>query len=196
MMIKHFMIATAIASLVGCSAKTAQEAHHEQVEKKNEQVAQLIDNNISEIPTWYMQVPEGNEKGFYGTGTGLSSSIYSARNKAWSRATGNIANAYKTEVAKLNKDYVSSTTSNITDGDLTQEDSETTINAFSNENLGHLRIVDYKILREGTQYRVYLLAYGSHQEFDPNELLHNVRQNSANAHVELMDRVDKNTAKE
>lgn len=157
--------------------------------QQDELKAQSIEDAIVEVPPWFFQAPANNGSGYYGTGTGLSSTMQGATDKARIRAESEIGRKYSNDVATNAKDYRASVSSNAAAGDTVSESTEVTIDAFSTSRLSNLEIVDYKILREGTQYRVYVLMYGSNQVFDKTDLLNDVREEAAQAHEALQERV-------
>ena len=136
-----------IAGLVGCASapQTAQEQH--------------VQNVVDDIPSWYVEVPQADDDNqvLYVAGTGKSSMLMLAKDKAILDVEKQLANAINAKVSSRVKQYIREVGAGNTP--LTIEDNEFVVKKVVTEAqvAGYIQ-KESEIMREGTNYRVYLLA--------------------------------------
>ena len=136
-----------IAGLVGCASapQTAQEQH--------------VQNVVDDIPSWYVEVPQADDDNqvLYVAGTGKSSMLMLAKDKAILDVEKQLANKINAKVSSRVKQYIREVGAGNTP--LTIEDNEFVVKKVVTEAqvAGYIQ-KESEILREGSNYRVYLLA--------------------------------------
>ena len=136
-----------IAGLVGCASapQTAQEQH--------------VQNVVDDIPSWYVEVPQADDDNqvLYVAGTGKSSMLMLAKDKAILDVEKQLANKINAKVSSRVKQYIREVGAGNTP--LTIEDNEFVVKKVVTEAqvAGYIQ-KESEIMREGTNYRVYLLA--------------------------------------
>ena len=136
-----------IAGLVGCASapQTAQEQH--------------VQNVVDDIPSWYVEVPQADDDNqvLYVAGTGKSGMLMLAKDKAILDVEKQLANAINAKVSSRVKQYIREVGAGNTP--LTIEDNEFVVKKVVTEAqvAGYIQ-KESEIMREGTNYRVYLLA--------------------------------------
>ena len=136
-----------IAGLVGCASapQTAQEQH--------------VQNVVDDIPSWYVEVPQADDDNqvLYVAGTGKSGMLMLAKDKAILDVEKQLANAINSKVSSRVKQYIREVGAGNTP--LTIEDNEFVVKKVVTEAqvAGYIQ-KESEIMREGTNYRVYLLA--------------------------------------
>ena len=136
-----------IAGLVGCASapQTAQEQH--------------VQNVVDDIPSWYVEVPQADDDNqvLYVAGTGKSSMLMLAKDKAILDVEKQLANKINAKVSSRVKQYIREVGAGNTP--LTIEDNEFVVKKVVTEaNVAGYIQKESEILREGSNYRVYLLA--------------------------------------
>ena len=136
-----------IAGLVGCASapQTAQEQH--------------VQNVVDDIPSWYVEVPQADDDNqvLYVAGTGKSSMLMLAKDKAILDVEKQLANAINAKVSSRVKQYIREVGAGNTP--LTIEDNEFVVKKVVTEaNVAGYIQKESEIMREGSNYRVYLLA--------------------------------------
>ena len=136
-----------IAGLVGCASapQTAQEQH--------------VQNVVDDIPSWYVEVPQADDDNqvLYVAGTGKSSMLMLAKDKAILDVEKQLANAINAKVSSRVKQYIREVGAGNTP--LTIEDNEFVVKKVLTEaNVAGYIQKESEIMREGSNYRVYLLA--------------------------------------
>ena len=136
-----------IAGLVGCASapQTAQEQH--------------VQNVVDDIPSWYVEVPQADDDNqvLYVAGTGKSGMLMLAKDKAILDVEKQLANAINSKVSSRVKQYIREVGAGNTP--LTIEDNEFVVKKVVTEAqvAGYIQ-KESEIMREGSNYRVYLLA--------------------------------------
>ena len=136
-----------IAGLVGCASapQTAQEQH--------------VQNVVDDIPSWYVEVPQADDDNqvLYVAGTGKSSMLMLAKDKAILDVEKQLANKINAKVSSRVKQYIREVGAGNTP--LTIEDNEFVVKKVVTEAqvAGYIQ-KESEIMREGSNYRVYLLA--------------------------------------
>ena len=136
-----------IAGLVGCASapQTAQEQH--------------VQNVVDDIPSWYVEVPQADDDNqvLYVAGTGKSSMLMLAKDKAILDVEKQLANAINAKVSSRVKQYIREVGAGNTP--LTIEDNEFVVKKVVTEAqvAGYIQ-KESEIMREGSNYRVYMLA--------------------------------------
>ena len=136
-----------IAGLVGCASapQTAQEQH--------------VQNVVDDIPSWYVEVPQADDDNqvLYVAGTGKSGMLMLAKDKAILDVEKQLANKINAKVSSRVKQYIREVGAGNTP--LTIEDNEFVVKKVVTEAqvAGYIQ-KESEIKREGTNYRVYLLA--------------------------------------
>jgi len=136
-----------IAGLVGCASapQTAQEQH--------------VQNVVDDIPSWYVEVPQADDDNqvLYVAGTGKSGMLMLAKDKAILDVEKQLANKINAKVSSRVKQYIREVGAGNTP--LTIEDNEFVVKKVVTEAqvAGYIQ-KESEIMREGSNYRVYLLA--------------------------------------
>ena len=136
-----------IAGLVGCASapQTAQEQH--------------VQNVVDDIPSWYVEVPQADDDNqvLYVAGTGKSSMLMLAKDKAILDVEKQLANKINAKVSSRVKQYIREVGAGNTP--LTIEDNEFVVKKVVTEaNVAGYIQKESEIMREGSNYRVYMLA--------------------------------------
>ena len=136
-----------IAGLVGCASapQTAQEQH--------------VQNVVDDIPSWYVEVPQADDDNqvLYVAGTGKSGMLMLAKDKAILDVEKQLANAINAKVSSRVKQYIREVGAGNTP--LTIEDNEFVVKKVVTEaNVAGYIQKESEIMREGSNYRVYMLA--------------------------------------
>jgi len=135
-----------IAGLVGCASapQTAQEQH--------------VQNVVDDIPSWYVEVPQADDDNqvLYVAGTGKSGMLMLAKDKAILDVEKQIANKLSAKVSSRFKQYIREVGAGTP---LTIQDNEQVVKKLVTEaNVAGYINEESAIMREGTYYRVYVLA--------------------------------------
>ncbi|MDA0155231.1 hypothetical protein OH460_23220 [Vibrio sp. Makdt] len=179
---------------VGCASNDMTKLEVEKA--KHDATVDRVDETLSNIPSWYMKPPKSNGEGFFAAGTGMSSDLDMAVTKAKINAEFELAKKYRQIVSGSERAYTSETTNSATKESKVVSLTEKTIDKLvANAQLSDYDVTDTEIIREGTQYRVYLLSF---MPYDSNndgndDLFRDVRAASDIAFKDLERRVDKAT---
>jgi len=136
-----------IAGLVGCASapQTPQEQH--------------VQNVVDDLPSWYVEVPQAddNNQVLYVAGTGKSSMLMLAKDKAILDVEKQLANKINAKVSSRVKQYIREVGAGNTP--IAIEDNEFIVKKVVTEaNIAGYIQKESEIMREGNMYRVYILA--------------------------------------
>jgi len=146
MKIKSMIGMAVVATLVGCAS--APQTPQEKV------VQQVVDD----LPSWYVDVPQADDdnKVLYVAGTGKSSMLMLAKDKAILDVEKQLANKIHAKVSARVKQYIREVGAGTP---LAIEDNEFVVKKVVTEaNVAGYVQKESKIMREGEFYRVYMLA--------------------------------------
>lgn len=192
------LILTLGVSLLAAGCATTPELTKVKAEQKAQDAkVDQVEKTLSNIPNWYMKPPKSNEEGFFAAGTGISSTLDMALTKARINAEFELAKMYRQIVSGNERAFTSETTNTATDTSKVVSHTEKTVDKLiANAELTEYDIQDTKVIREGTQYRVYLLSFMPYDSNDDgkDELYRDVKHTSDAAFADLERRVDKVTA--
>jgi len=144
--IRKLVVATSMLAVIGCASSP----------QGPEEVA--VQNTIDNIPEWYVELPkaEDDEKVLYVAGTGKSGMLMLAKDKAILDVEKQIANKVSAKVSSRFKQYIREVGAGTP---LTIQDNEQVVKKLVTEaNVAGYINEAHEILREGNQYRVYILA--------------------------------------
>ena len=148
MNIKQLIGAVSVLALVGCASNSP-------VTKQEVAVQQSIDS----LPSWYVDLPkaEDDDAVLYVAGTGKSAMLMLAKDKAILDVEKQLANKISAKVSSRFKQYIREVGAGNTP--LTIEDNEFVVKKVVTEAqvAGYIQ-KESEIMREGSNYRVYLLA--------------------------------------
>lgn len=135
-----------IAGLVGCASapQTPQEQH--------------VQNVVDDLPSWYVEVPQAddNNQVLYVAGTGKSSMLMLAKDKAILDVEKQLANKINAKVSSRVKQYIREVGAGTP---LTIQDNEQVVKKLVTEaNVAGYINEESEVMREGNMYRVYILA--------------------------------------
>ena len=146
--IRKIVGAVAMVAVVGCASgpKTSQEVA----------IQQTVDN----IPEWYIDLPKVDEedmnKELYVAGTGSSTMLMLAKDKAILDVEKQLANKISAEVSSRFKQYIREVGA---DTPLTIQDNEQVVKKVVTEaQVAGYHQEESEIMREGNMFRVYILA--------------------------------------
>lgn len=146
MKLKPLIGALATVLVVGCASAPQTEQE------------KAVQNAIDDLPKWMVElpVPEDNNKELFVAGTGLSTNLTLARDKATLDVEKQLANKISAKVSSRFKQYVREVGAGTP---LTIQDNEQVVKKLVTEaNVAGYHQIDSKIVREGTSFRVYMLA--------------------------------------
>lgn len=146
MKLKPLIGALATVLVVGCAS--APQTEQEKV----------VQTTIDNLPSWMVElpVPEDNNKELFVAGTGSSTMLTLARDKATLDVEKQLANKISAKVSSRFKQYIREIGAGTP---LTIQDNEQVVKKLVTEaNVAGYHQIDSKIVREGNSFRVYLLA--------------------------------------
>ena len=146
MKLKPLIGALATVLVVGCAS--APQTEQEKV----------VQTTIDNLPSWMVElpVPEDNNKELFVAGTGSSTMLTLARDKATLDVEKQLANKISAKVSSRFKQYIREVGAGTP---LTIQDNEQVVKKLVTEaNVAGYHQIDSKIVREGNSFRVYLLA--------------------------------------
>jgi len=146
MKLKPLIGALATVLVVGCAS--APQTEQEKV----------VQTTIDNLPSWMVElpVPEDNNKELFVAGTGASTMLTLARDKATLDVEKQLANKISAKVSSRFKQYIREVGAGTP---LTIQDNEQVVKKLVTEaNVAGYHQIDSKIVREGNSFRVYLLA--------------------------------------
>ena len=144
--IRKLVGAVSVIALVGCASAP----------QGPEQ--QAVQDTIDNIPSWYVELPtpDDNNKVVYVAGTGKSGDLMIAKDKAILDVEKQLANKIHAKVSSRVKQYIREVGAGTP---LTIEDNEfVTKKLVTEANVAGYVQKENKIVREGSNYRVYMLA--------------------------------------
>ena len=147
MNIKQLIGAVSVLALVGCASNSP-------VTKQEIAVQESIDN----LPEWYVDLPKAEEGDdvLYVAGTGKSGMLMLAKDKAILDVEKQIANKLSAKVSSRFKQYIREVGAGTP---LTIQDNEQVVKKLVTEaNVAGYINEESAVLREGSYYRVYVLA--------------------------------------
>lgn len=143
--IRKIVGAVAVVAVVGCASgpQTQQE--------------KVVHETIQSLPTWYTQLPaHDSQKELYVAGTGASTNLSLAKDKAVLDVEKQLANKISAQVSSRFKQYIREVGS---DTPLTIEDNEIVVKKLVTEaEVAGYEQMDSSVVREGKMFRVYVLA--------------------------------------
>ena len=143
--IRKIVSAVAVVAVVGCASgpQTQQE--------------KVVHETISNLPGWYTQLPaHDSSKELYVAGTGASTNLALAKDKAILDVEKQLANKISAQVSSRFKQYIREVGA---DTPLTIEDNEIVVKKLVTEaEVAGYEQMDSVVVREGKMYRIYVLA--------------------------------------
>lgn len=146
--IRKLVSAVAMVAVVGCASGPQTQAE------------KVVHQTIEDIPSWYIDLPKVDEKDInkelYVAGTGASTMLTLAKDKAVLDLEKQLANRIDAQVSSRFKQYIREVGA---DTPLTIQDNEMVVKKLVTEaQVAGYHQVDSKIVREGKMFRVYVLA--------------------------------------
>lgn len=138
------------APLPGSPAWTAQ-----QEQKKQEDRIQNVKASVDDLPSWYAS-PPNDETSIYAPGTGASSDLQFAEDKAVLGAKRALADRINSKLSSKMKEFVSESGAG-ENAQVMAESERVTSNLITEVNLSGYTVTQKKYVPVGTQYRAYVL---------------------------------------
>ena len=126
-----------------------------QEQKKQDNRADTVKDTVGEVPSWFLDAPS-DEHALYAPGTGDSSDMQLAMDKAELGAKRSLADRLKGVVSSKLKEFVSESGSGA-DAQVQRETERVTTNLISEVNLAGYVVKERKFVPAGSQYRAYVL---------------------------------------
>lgn len=146
---KALFILPLIAMLAACG--TTRDPYERRADNERERQEKYVERSLDNAPKWMFTVPTSNSA-VYSNGTNTSGSWEMAMHKAKADAYGKICMAAGGTASQRTKIYRADT------GNSSTELSEMVIRTACKEvDITGVEVSDSKIVREGTQYRAYVL---------------------------------------
>lgn len=194
-----FMALLGMAALAtGCSSTPDVVKQKQDQEKKAYMAsADHVDEVLDNIPSWYMAPPKSNDAGFYAVSTSTSATLEMAMTKARINSEFELAKKYHQIVSGNERSFTSETTSSSSNSSKVVSTTERTIDKLvANADLSNYEIEKSKVMRDGTQFRVYLLAF---MPYDSNndgndDLIREIKAEASDAFKDLERRTSAATS--
>jgi hypothetical protein len=127
----------------------------EQEQKKQEARVQNVKDSVEELPSWYSS-PPNDETSIYAPGTGTSTDLQFAEDKAVLGAKRALADRINSKLSSKMKEFLSESGAG-EDAQITAESERVTANLITEVNLSGYAVTQKKYVPFGTQYRAYVL---------------------------------------
>lgn len=149
-------LVSSLAVMGGCSSINTQESDVPlMVEPDMKEVVDrppLPDN----IPTWYIDLPKDNDEIIHGSGSGVSSDLQFALDKAMHQAKIVLADKMSNTVSAELQTYVADDSS-IGNGMTVEETQRISKSGFKNVDVSGYEVINKAIYKEADKFRTYVL---------------------------------------
>ena len=153
------LISSAVAIAIGLSACQKQNMMTPDLVYKNE----VVKTQVEMIPNWYMNIPSDDEI-IYSSGTANAPDIQLAVDIAILSAKTVLADRINGKLDGMTKSFIAKIGSTDLDASVLTEIEKTTKNIIASVDVSGYKVDKSKILRDGIQYRAYvLLAYDNEE---------------------------------
>ena len=153
------LISSAVAIAIGLSACQKQNMMTPDLVYKSE----VVKTQVEMIPNWYMNIPSDDEI-IYSSGTANAPDIQLAVDIAILSAKTVLADRINGKLDGMTKSFIAKIGSTDLDASVLTEIEKTTKNIIASVDVSGYKVDKSKILRDGIQYRVYvLLAYDNEE---------------------------------
>lgn len=181
---KKSILCLCVLGMVGCSSTKVSEV---KIPEGSRSVAQYPVNKI-ELPEWYVNVPR-EDNAIYATATEVSSDLQYAIDKAAMSAKREIAFKLSNDFSQKYKEHTSET--NYSTQERMAKETERLVIANSvSVNLVGVQRVKSEVIREGNQYRAYMLVRYGLDESNRIHMNYIIKERRANVKTE-MDKFDR-----
>lgn len=143
--IRKIVGAVALVAVVGCASGPQTPAE------------KVVHQTIESMPSWYTELPAHDaQKELYVAGTGASTNLSLAKDKAILDVEKQLANKISAQVSSRFKQYIREVGA---DTPLTIEDNEIVVKKLVTEaEVAGYEQMDSEVIREGKMFRIYVLA--------------------------------------
>ena len=145
-----FIAACASSPQPGTQAYIAQ-----QEQKKQDARQETVKGSVTDLPSWYTS-PPADENSIFAPGTGTSSDLQFAEDKAVLGAKRALADRINSKISSKLKELISESGTS-EDVQVSAESERVTNNLITEVNLAGYNVTERKYLPAGNQYRVYVL---------------------------------------
>ena len=153
------LISSAVAIAIGLSACQKQNMMTPDLVYKSE----VVKTQVEMIPNWYMNIPSDDEI-IYSSGTANAPDIQLAVDIAILSAKTVLADRINGKLDGMTKSFIAKIGSSDLDASVLTEIEKTTKNIIASVDVSGYKVDKSKILKDGTQYRAYvLLAYDNEE---------------------------------
>ena len=153
------LISSAVAIAIGLSACQKQNTLSPDLVYKNE----VVKTQVEMIPNWYMNIPSDDEI-IYSSGTANAPDMQLAVDIAILNAKTVLADRINGKLDSMTKSFIAKIGSTDLDASVLTEIEKTTKNIIASVDVSGYKVDKSKILRDGIQYRAYvLLAYDNEE---------------------------------
>ena len=153
------LISSAVAIAIGLSACQKQNMMTPDLVYKSE----VVKTQVEMIPNWYMNIPSDDEI-IYSSGTANAPDIQLAVDIAILSAKTVLADRINGKLDGMTKSFIAKIGSTDLDASVLTEIEKTTKNIIASVDVSGYKVDKSKILRDGIQYRAYvLLAYDNEE---------------------------------
>lgn len=181
---KKSILCLCVIGMVGCSSTKVSDV---KIPEGSRSVSQYPVNKI-ELPEWYVNVPK-EDSAIYATASEVSSDLQYAIDKAAMSAKREIAFKLSNDFSQKYKEHTSET--NYSTQERMSKETERLVIANSvSVNLVGVQRVKSEVIREGNQYRAYMLVRYGLDESNRIHMNYIIKERRANVKTE-MDKFDR-----
>ena len=151
------MTLASVMALQGCMGPKpgSPEAKALVIKEMQEQKAETVENTVSDIPSWCIELPKSNVA-IYSCGVGNSSNLNLARSRALLDAKRQLADQIDSEISSLMDDFMN-TIGTESNEQIRQETQVVTRNVIANAKLSGYVQKETETQNIGTKYQHYIL---------------------------------------
>jgi len=181
---KKSILCLCVLGMVGCSSTKVSDV---KIPEGSRSVSQYPVNKI-ELPEWYVNVPK-EDNAIYATASEVSSDLQYAIDKAAMSAKREIAFKLSNDFSQKYKEHTSETNYS-TQEKMAKETERLVIANSVSVNLVGVQRVKSEVIREGNQYRAYMLVRYGLDESNRIHMNYIIKERRANVKTE-MDKFDR-----
>lgn len=156
----NVLFVSSVLALGACSSNDSAKMLLEDPIKYN---TAKVENQIDNIPDWYLQHPEKDEV-VYSSGTAVTPDLQLSMDIAVLNAKTTLADRINGRVSSKTKNFITLLGSNDLDASVAQDIQKTTTNLIADVDVAGYAVEDSAIIQDGPQYRAYVLLAYSDEE--------------------------------
>ena len=126
------------------------------VKKMYQHQTEKVKKQVAEVPKWYTKMPE-KEDSIYAVGTANTPDLQLSNDIAILSAKTTLADRINGRVNSITKSFITKVGSTDADAQVMNEIQTATKNIIADVDVAGYRVMESKVVSNGTQYRVYVL---------------------------------------